>query len=976
MRLGIDIGSTTIKLVLVDDHGQVVYSTYQRHHSLVIQSLKNELGKLTSVYQNISPTIALSGSLALDLAAEANLPFVQEVVACEKGIQKIHPEVDVVIEIGGEDQKILFLRPFLEFRMNGSCAGGTGAFIDQMAVLLGVTGDELDELAQRADAQYTIASRCGVFAKTDIQSLMNQGVSKANIAQSIFQAVAKQTVAGLAQGKTFKGKIALLGGPLTFQKSLVKAFETLFSDSAVSFSVPEHSEKFIALGAAQSLSGFDVDALPRLLGVLQEKSEQKWGVHKLQPLFVSKESYRDFLDQHKGKHIEKLPLELANGPIWYGIDAGSTTTKVVAIDGDNRIVFMDYHFNQGNLVDSVMKTLKDFYRALPPTAYLAGVGVTGYGEAFVKVAIEADFSDVETLAHYEAARFFEPDVDFIVDIGGQDIKCFTISEGQVDRIMINEACSSGCGSFISTFAQTLGYSVEDFAALALKSKGPYDLGTRCTVFMNSAVKQALRDQVKPEDIAAGISYSVVKNALYKVLNLSGQEALGRHIVVQGGTFENDSVLRAFEIETGRLVIRPTLARFMGAFGIARLTQRVKPRGETKAISREAIETFRYDTRHYRCGLCTNSCLITRCDFPNGRTFGSGNQCSRGATEKTEIEVPNAFDYKLSLLRGQEKPLRGYPKVGLPLVLNMYENLPFWVELFYALDFDPVFTKGSDRSTYEKGLSTIPSDTACYPAKLVHGHIIDLLEQKVDYLFYPCMTYNVKEKVHLKNRYNCPVVAYYPENIRNNMDQLGQTVYLNPYYDISQRSHFMHKLMQDFAQIGIHLDGKRVGKAYDRGYRAYMDFKNAIVSFGESVLDRAKQDKRPLIILGGRPYHCDPEVSNGLCDYIASLGAYTLTEDAVSGLGAYEKSKMLNQWTFHGRLFDSAVFAKELKDVQVGYVQLVSFGCGLDAITTYDTEAIFHLSGTPFTQIKIDEIKNLGSAKLRIRSLLSQMGRSK
>ena len=883
------------------------------------------------------------------------------------------PDTDAVIELGGEDAKIIFFGGALEERMNGSCAGGTGAFIDQMATLMNVTVSELDELSLKHEKIYPIASRCGVFAKSDIQPILNQGGRKEDVAASIFQAVVDQTVAGLTQGRELKGKIVFLGGPLHFLMGLRERFvETLQLDEEHAI-FPEDGDCFAAMGAALCSTDFESRPFEELLKLLEESRGATTVVDTMPPLFQNQAEYDAFTARHNASTPPQADIATYTGDAYLGIDAGSTTTKMALITPDGGLLYTYYHSNLGNPVAIVLEQLKEIYKLCGDRITIKGSAVTGYGEDLIKNAFSCDLGLVETVAHYRAAAHFNPDVDFIIDIGGQDMKCFKIRNGAVDSIMLNEACSSGCGSFIETFAKALGYSIADFAKIGLFAKHPVNLGSRCTVFMNSSVKQAQKDGASVEDISAGLSISIVKNAVYKVIRAANADDLGRHIVVQGGTFYNDAVLRAFEQELGRNVTRPTISGIMGAFGAA-LAARNLGLEQSTLLSVEALQSFSHTAKPVTCNLCTNHCSLTVNTFDGGRRFISGNRCSR-PLGKAKVELPDLYNYKYKKLRSLEGKGSGdgsRGRIGIPFGLNMYENLPFWFELFTALNFEVVLSPESSRKLYIKGQRTIPSDTVCYPAKLLHGHVVALVEKGVDAIFYPCMSYNFDEKTS-DNNYNCPVVAYYPELLAANVPDLKQVRFLDPYVGLHRP--------KDYERIGAQwfrdtfgVPKKEAAAAIRRAYAAYDAYKQDIRTTGQAYIDQARREGRPIIVLAGRPYHIDPEINHGINDLITSFGFVLVSEDAVAFHEDYAPRKVLNQWTFQSRMYNAARYVCEQPDMQL--IQLVSFGCGTDAITGDEVRSILEDGGKLYTQLKIDDISNLGAVKIRVRSLMAAMDERK
>ena len=967
--LGIDVGSTTVKTVIIDEKKNIIYSEYQRHFSKVRETVKTQLEAVQEKYPNDTFKICMTGSAGLGLATGAEIPFVQEVNSAFIAVKERIPDADAVIELGGEDAKIIFLTGGVEQRMNGSCAGGTGAFIDQMATLLGVTVTEMDNMSLCAQKVYPIASRCGVFAKSDIQPLLNQGAKREDICASIFQAVVDQTVSGLAQGRIIEGKVLFLGGPLSFLKGLRKAFvDTLGLKEGETAVFPKEAPVFVALGCAlfafNSHDDFTIESVRKKI----ENAKTGNGIVTGQPLFNSKAEYEEFILRHKKCDLEYADLHTYKGNAYLGIDAGSTTTKLILITEDCRILYQHYSSNKGQPLDRVADKLKKIYSEMNPEIKIAGSAVTGYGEDLIKAGLSIDFGIVETVAHFKAASYFCPEVDFIIDIGGQDIKCFKIKNHSIDSIMLNEACSSGCGSFIQTFALALGYDIADFASLGLFAENPVDLGSRCTVFMNSSVKQAQKDGATVEDISAGLSSSIIKNAVYKVIRAKSPEELGKNIVVQGGTFLNDAVLRAFEMEMGRNVIRPAISGLMGAFGAA-LYAKEKTNGSSSTISKELLENFSYTSKSAQCGGCTAKCGLNIITFADGRKFISGNRCERGAGKAVSSENESLYDFKYNLLLSMFEQHVENPKakVGLPLALNFYELIPFWKTLFNELGFETIISDESSRDIYYLGQHTIPSDTVCYPAKLTHGHIESLLNKNVDFIFYPCMSYNIDEG-ESDNHFNCPVVAYYPELLIANNPRLNSNNFIYPYMDLNREKNVTSVMYEILKKYGI--KKPQVKQAVKKSYEKLADYRNEIFNRGNQIISKARENGQKIIVLSGRPYHIDKEINHGIQKLITSLGMAVVSEDAVFQYGHYPNPGVLNQWSYHARLYRAAQYVTTQPDMQL--VQLVSFGCGIDAITTDEVREILESKGKLYTQLKIDEINNLGAAKIRLRSLVAAM----
>ena len=960
MRVGLDIGSTTIKCVVLDEHDALLYSTYERHYSHILEKAQELLRRIDAEQlHGQKALLSISGSAGMGLADSCGVPFVQEVFSTRVAVKRFVPATDCVIELGGEDAKILFLTNGTEVRMNGSCAGGTGAFIDQMATLLKMGADEMNKAAENAQRTYTIASRCGVFAKSDVQPLINQGARTEDIAASIYKAVVNQTIAGLAQGRPIKGNILYLGGPLTFSSVLRKSFDEALN---VTGTCPENSLLYVALGAALYADKAFVlsevaDALDQYAATATYASEP--------PLFASKEEYEAFHARHMSHSVPRVPFSAQCGPVHIGIDSGSTTVKLVVVDEKSQILYTNYQPNLGNPLPLIREQLLKIYKE-HPGLQVASVTTTGYGEELVKNAFRCDYGLVETVAHFTAAKYFMPDVDFIIDIGGQDMKCFKIEDGAISNIFLNEACSSGCGSFLQTFAQALGYDVKKFASLGLFADRPVDLGSRCTVFMNSSVKQAQKDGASIENISAGLSISVVKNALYKVIRASSPEELGRKIVVQGGTFYNEAVLRAFEMEMGVEVIRPDIAGLMGAFGAA-LYGKAKGKSQSSLLTLEELEGFTQKVRSVNCGLCGNNCQLTVNIFPGGKKYISGNRCDRPVSHRGAENPLNLYEYKQRLL-AEYKPQPGIRgTIGIPLGLGMYELLPFWYAFFTKLGFSVVTSGPSSRELYLEGQSTIPSDTVCYPAKLLHGHIHRLSRMAVNAVFYPCLTYNVDEGLG-DNHYNCPVVAYYPEVIAANCHELENIRFIYDYIGIHRRRDFPRKMTAILAKYFAGISLGEVKGAADAAYAEYAEHMSRVRVRGGEIIAQARAEGRQIIVLAGRPYHADEEINHGIDKLICSYGAAVITEDSISHLVEKFPTSILNQWTYHSRLYAAAKYIADQPDMNL--VQLVSFGCGVDAITTDETREILQREGKLYTQIKIDEIANLGAVNIRLRSLFA------
>lgn len=967
MRIGLDVGSTTLKCVVLDDNDQIVYKDYQRHFSQITGKTVGMLQDIKKQFPDESRmTLTISGSAGMGIADALGIPFEQEVYATRVAVNKIIPGTDVVIELGGEDAKILFLTDGLEVRMNGSCAGGTGAFIDQMATLLNMEAGQMNEAAKNYEKIYTIASRCGVFAKSDVQPLLNQGAQKNDISASIFYAVVNQTIAGLAQGREITGKVVYLGGPLTFLSELRKAFDTTLKLEGIA---PDNSLYFVAMGAALKKDNkeFAIDELIEKINGYTATG----GYASCNPLFESEQEYEEFIARHKKNSDHIKNVDTITGHAYLGIDAGSTTVKAVVTDENANILCSEYLPNGGNPVPIIKEFLQKLYEKYPDIRIEASA-VTGYGEEMIMNAFGVDFGIVETIAHFTAAKKFQPDVDFIIDIGGQDIKCFQIRNNAIDNIFLNEACSSGCGSFLQTFAGALGYRIDEFARLGLFADKPVDLGSRCTVFMNSSVKQAQKDGATIENISAGLSISVVKNALYKVIRAASAKQLGEHIVVQGGTFLNNAVLRAFEQEIGHDVVRPEMAGIMGAYGAALYAQE-NSTGKSTILAAEGLSRFKHEITMTTCNGCNNHCKLTINTFDNGRRFISGNRCDKPTAKKAAGPQYDLYAYKLQLMDGYRhsdipaENARG--TIGIPMGLNMYELLPFWYTLFTKLGFNVVTSPNSSRSLYLSGQHTIPSDTVCFPAKLMHGHIEALLKENVDAIFYPCLSYNFDEGLG-DNHYNCPVVAYYPEVLEANVKALRDVKFIYEYLGIHRRKDFTKKFHAVLEKYFGKFKFSDVAMACNYAYEEHEKHMRLVRMEGRKYLRIANRENKPVIVLAGRPYHLDPEINHGIDKLICDLGAVVVTEDSVSDIAPHVNTKVLNQWTYHSRMYAAAQYVADQQDPNLNLVQLVSFGCGVDAITTDEVRRILEEQDKIYTQIKIDEITNLGAVKIRLRSLFA------
>lgn len=967
IKLGVDVGSTTIKLVGLDlDKNEVIYKKYERHHSKINETLVALIKDFVKKTKVKEVSFNITGSAGLGLANRFGFNFVQEVSCAYYAVSKLYDDVDVIIELGGEDAKVIFIdNGNIEQRMNGTCAGGTGAFIDQMAQLLRVDVKEMNELAKKAQKIYDISSRCGVFAKNDIQPLLNQGAQKEDIAISVYQAIVNQTIIGLAQGRKIAGKVCFLGGPLTFSDQLRKRFiDTLHLEGSF---IPDDAEVFVAYGCATYPGENKVD-LNEVMNELSKQSSVESNKY-LPPLFKDDKDYQDFVNRHK-QDVEHVDINTYCGNAYLGIDAGSTTTKMALISENNELLFEYYGANDGNPLDIIQRELNNIYELIEDRITIKAAYSTGYGEQLIKNAFKLDGGQVETICHFEAAKYFLPDVEFVLDIGGQDMKYFTIENQMISSIVLNEACSSGCGSFISTYANSLGYSIEEFATLARQATKPLDLGTRCTVFMNSGIKQALAMQVSIADISASLAISVVKNALYKVIRATDfKENFGTKVLVQGGTFYNDAILKAFEDEIGFEVIRPKIAGLMGAFGAALIAKKKIKKDKSSLLSYQEAKDFEYVASNVTCQICGNKCALTVNKFSNGEQFIANNKCSKPLKkDKDGVSQVNMYQFKLNLIHELKNKQDNYVnKIGIPRALNMYENIPFWLGFFNALNIGVVVSDLSNMNLIKKGQHTIPSDTVCYPAKVVHGHIIDLEEKGLQHIFYPNMPYNEMESLNLQNHYNCPVVGCYPELINANLD-FDCIQFMMPYISFENEKEFTKTMQLELMKIGKY-NKNQIKEAYHKGKECLEDFREKVFVEGERVLaDVIANDKRALV-LAGRPYHIDPEINHGIDKLINDLGCVVLSEDSFR-LDDDKKSNVLNQWTYHNRMYNAAHKIADYKNIHL--VQLVSFGCGIDAITSDEVKKILEANNKLYTQIKIDDISNIGSANIRIRSLLNVM----
>lgn len=975
-KLGIDIGSTTVKIAVLNEKNDILFSDYERHFANIRETLAGLVEKALTKLGDFSLTPVITGSGGLTLAKHLGVPFVQEVVAVSSAIQENAPNTDVAIELGGEDAKIIYFEHGnVEQRMNGICAGGTGSFIDQMASLIQTDATGLNEYAKNYHEIYPIAARCGVFAKTDIQPLINEGATREDLSASIFQAVVNQTISGLACGKPIRGHVTFLGGPLHFLSELKEAFIRTLSLDEEHTIAPDNSHLFAAIGSALNSKEDTVVTFEELKNRLSGDLHMEFEVARMVPLFAKKQDYHEFTKRHAGHNVKSADLSTYSGNCYLGIDAGSTTTKIALVGEDGSLLYSFYSNNNGSPLATALRSIKQIYSLLPENAHIVHSCSTGYGEALLKAALLLDDGEVETVAHYYAAAFFNPQVDCILDIGGQDMKCIKIKNQTIDSVQLNEACSSGCGSFIETFAKSLNYSVQDFAKEALFAKNPIDLGTRCTVFMNSKVKQAQKEGATVADISSGLAYSVIKNALFKVIKLSEPSELGENIVVQGGTFYNDAVLRSFEQISGCNVIRPDIAGIMGAFGAALIAREHHEENyKTSMLSISEINSLTFDTELSRCQHCTNHCLLTINRFTGNRQYITGNRCERGlGEEKNKDNIPNLYEYK-------NRRMFAYPPLaaqdaargtlGIPRVLNMYENYPFWATFFRALKFRVILSPKSTRNIYEMGIESIPSESECYPAKLVHGHISWLIDKNVDFIFYPCIPYERNEYPEANNHFNCPIVTSYAENIKNNVDAItsGQMRFMNPFYSFANLDALTKQLEKTFTKE-FHIPVSEIRAAAAEGWEEHSSVHLEMQKKGESVLAWMKKNNKRGIVLAGRPYHVDPEINHGIPELITSYGIAVLTEDSVAHLQEVERPLVvMDQWMYHTRLYAAANYVKTTDNLDL--IQLNSFGCGLDAVTTDCVNDILTKSGKIYTCLKIDEVNNLGAARIRIRSLLA------
>ena len=986
LHVGLDIGSTTVKIVILNNEKEVIYSNYERHFSDTKTTLYNVLNKFIKDYPKSTFTLSLTGSGALEIAKLLDVEFIQEVIACKSAVEALIPQTDVVIELGGEDAKIIYFDKFIEQRMNGTCAGGTGAFLDQMASLLNTDTAGLNELAKTYETIYPIASRCGVFAKTDIQPLLNEGARKEDIAASIFQAVVNQTISGLAQGRPIKGKVAFLGGPLNYLSELRARFIDTLKLTDERIIIPENAHLLVATGAAFSSIDSKSITSEDLKNKLKEFKKAKFTTSATLPaLFETEKDLEEFKQRHDKDKVKRNDLKTYKGDAFIGIDAGSTTTKLVLIDRDGALLYSLYGNNKGNPLKSVIEMLKKLYKELPEDVIIRYSGVTGYGEKLIQTALNVDLNEIETIAHYTAAKKFMPKVTSIIDIGGQDMKYIKLKNNSIDNIMLNEACSSGCGSFLETFAKSLDLTIEEFVKEAINSKAPVDLGSRCTVFMNSKIKQAQKEGHSVGDISSGLSYSIIKNAIQKVMKVRDVKTLGKNIVVQGGTFYNDAVLRAFELVVGRNVVRPDISGLMGAYGAALLAQEQYNSNldmgyRSTILNTENLDKLNIKISHIRCKGCENKCLLTINTFDDGKKFISGNRCEKGAGDNSDVkDLPNIYKYKYDRLFGytplsEDDATRG--TIGIPRVLNMYEDYPFWFTFLTKLGFRVIISEKSNRKTYEKGMESMPSESVCYPAKLAHGHVVSLLKQGIKTIFYPCIPYNRKEYEQSDNHYNCPIVISYSEVIKNNIEELKNKdiKYLNPFLPIDNTKNLAQIIYEDENFKEYNFTKKELLEAAKAAEEEYQNFKQDVRNKGKETIEYIKKNDLRGIVLAGRPYHVDPEINHGIDTLITSLGLCVLSEDSICepNSGVSKKLRVVDQWVYHSRLYAAAEFVGKHDFLEM--IQLNSFGCGVDAVTTDQVEEILKSYNNMYTLIKIDEINNLGAIRIRVRSLLASMNK--
>ena len=994
LRLGIDVGSTTVKLAVIDDNDHLVYANYERHHTDVRATAKELFARAQRVIGDTPMRVSITGSGGMLLAKWLDLEFVQEVIASKRAVETLIPQTDCAIELGGEDAKIIYFDNGIEQRMNGTCAGGTGAFIDQMASLLHTDASGLNELAKGATQIHPIASRCGVFAKSDVQPLLNEGAAPADVAASIFQAVANQTVSGLACGHPIRGYVAFLGGPLQYLSELRHRFYVTLNLDEEHIIVPENAHLFVATGAALAGESDKYITFAEAIRLLEDlKDTQGSEVARLDPLFSCDEDYREFKARHDQQVVPKGDLTSYHGRVFIGIDAGSTTMKAAVVGEDGELLYTWYGNNNGDILGTARTITDDIYDKMPADCTIGHVTTTGYGEQILIEALRADSGEIETVAHLRGAKAFIPDVEFILDIGGQDMKCLQVKDGVIEHIMLNEACSSGCGSFIESFAVSMNMSVQEFAEAAVHATSPVDLGSRCTVFMNSRVKQAQKEGATIGDVAAGLSYSVIKNALFKVIKLRDFDEIGKYCVVQGGTFMSDATLRAFELLTGRDVIRPDVAGCMGAYGAALLARdRAGETGTSALLSREKIDNLQVKHTNVHCGRCSNNCLLTINDFGEGHRFITGNRCEKGAGagKRSKNDAPNLFEYKNKLLfdrpvLSEEEATRG--TVGIPRALNMYENYPFWHAFFTKLGFRVVLSDQTNGKTYEAGIESMPSESVCYPAKLSHGHIMNLIAKDPDFIWMPCIRWERKEDPGATNHYNCPIVMSYPQALELNVDELGEGTkveFLDPFIPYDKKSELKRRLYELISEQrekdaaegrgrvrGAHITRAEIDEAVNAAWQADVDFHNAMHRKGDEALRWIEEHDAHGIVLAGRPYHNDPEINHAIPELVHSFGFAVLTEDSVAHKMLPERPiRVVDQWMFHSRLYRAARFVATRNDLDL--IQLFSFGCGLDALTTDEVQEILEASGKIYTMLKVDQVSNLGAARIRIRSLMAAL----
>ena len=982
LHVGLDVGSTTVKIIVMDKNKNTIYKNYKRHFSDTKNTVCKVLEDLLLKYPSNTFTLALTGSGAMSAAKFLGVDFIQEVVSCKRAVEKYIPRTDVVIELGGEDAKIIYFDQSIEQRMNGTCAGGTGAFLDQMASLLHTDTAGLNELAKNHKTIYPIASRCGVFAKTDIQPLINDGAAKEDIAASIFQAVVNQTISGLACGRPIRGNVAFLGGPLNYLSELRTRFIETLNLKDDEIIIPEEAHLLVAKGAALDSMGTEAISPDELARKIENLKNSHDNTSKpLDPLFNTKEDYRRFKERHDKDKVTRKDLSTYEGDCFLGIDAGSTTTKLVLIDNEGNLLYSLYGSNEGNPLKSVMNMLKNLYHVLPKKAILRFSGVTGYGEKLIQTALNLDLNEIETIAHYTAAKQFEPEVTSIVDIGGQDMKYIRMKNGSIDNILLNEACSSGCGSFIETFAKSLNIEISEFVKEAIKSKTPVDLGSRCTVFMNSKIKQAQKEGYSVGDISSGLSYSVIKNAIQKVMKVRDVETLGNHIVVQGGTFYNDAVLRAFELIVGKNVIRPDISGLMGAYGMALLSKEqyeanLDMEYTSTILKEDELDKLEIKVTHTRCNNCENHCKLTINKFSNGQIHVSGNRCEKGAGIVTKSKkLPNLVQYKYERIfnyKPIEEQFATRGTIGIPRVLNMYEDYPFWFTFLTSLGFRVILSEKSTRRTYEKGMESMPSESVCYPAKLSHGHIESLLEQGIKTIFYPCIPYSRQEYKDADNHYNCPIVISYSEVLKNNVEGLKNSdiKFINPFLPFEKKN-LVKKMLELDEFKEYQFTKAELNEAAEKAEAEYQKCKKDIREKGAETVRYIEENNLKGIVLAGRPYHVDPEINHGIDTLITSLGLCVLTEDSISDkTEAKRPLRVVDQWVYHARLYAAADFVGKHDALEL--VQLNSFGCGVDAVTTDQVEEILSSYDKMYTLIKIDEVNNLGAVRIRIRSLIASM----